>query len=171
MQTSILDFLLRAREKPAARSWLWHVLQGLVASLISLVAIGTLALSLSGWSFGWAILISFGGVLAQVGLFFGVFLLGAVSERLEKERGVTLSAVIRSSGFALMRSQPKPPEGQPLTFVIGAGASAPQGISISEYMEGPSRRKRLRKFNAALRSSGFSVIREELPDKDRIKID
>jgi hypothetical protein len=178
MQTSLIDFLLRARERgESSRSWLGYVLLSIGASLVSLLTIAFLTLLLAGFSSVQAILLAPGGVVSLVVLLIGVFSLGEAVERLEKERGVSLSAVIRSSGFALIRSQPKErafTEGtadSSLRLSVGAQRyeAESQAMQWSMSFESP-RPSRWSRVKAALRSSGFSVIRENLPDKDSDRI-
>lgn len=127
-----------------------------------------------------AVWLAVGSALLMNGITWLVFYLAKLQSRRGKHRGLTIRQVLGSSGFALLR-QEWAEDRASAAFMTGTKRGvlmevdqilraerelrAERAFDLNQYMSArPPLASRIR---AALRSSGFSVIRERLPDKDR----
>jgi hypothetical protein len=162
MQTSLLRYL---RERIHAVS----VRRAVILTLFIVVpVIATIGMLVSdGIEIGRAIWLWFGGtVLVNVILGLVIFLV-RFEDRLERQRGLTVGKIIGSSGFALIRSESNEIAKTPWRQ---GDFSLAHAISL-RHLKRTMGRSRSERFKAALHSSGFSVIRESLPNKDPDRID
>lgn len=174
MQTSLVRYL---REKIHAASVGRTVLIVFLICFPIITAIGLLIGD--GVETHKAVWLAVGGALLVNGITWLASYLGKLQSRLGKH-GLTARQVIGSSGFALLRQEWAEDRASAISVtgtkhdvlmeshrILRAERElrAERAFEFRQYMSArPPLASRIR---AALRSSGFSVIRERLPDKDR----
>jgi hypothetical protein len=155
----------------------------LVVSTVLPILIGVGVLAVDGRGLFQAILLYAGGVAVALAWLFAALSLGRADARLQKRRGLTIGQILGSSGFALLRQEAAENRASSIS-VTGTQddvlMKAERSLQVGEarefraYLDEVRNRDLTRspwsRVKAVLHSSGFSVIREGLPDKDQDRI-